>query len=570
MNGSVKRDPDGTKSWLRPRRQGPSLALRFGSQREEGFPLPDEPRPGYAGMDRSSTGHLAVLDAAPNAIVAVDQDGRIVYANRQVATTFGWDENELLGMPVEVLVPSRAHGEHALRRSGFMRNPAARPMGIGLDLAGRRRDGSEFPVEISLSPLHTPAGLQVFATIVDITARKSAEAQLLQAQKLESIGRLAGGIAHDFNNMLFAIRGYAEMLEEDLAPGLEADLDLTQARSSAAAITDVVARATQLTTQLLAFGRRGVVNPRVLALNESTLAMEPMLRRLIGEQVKLVLALDPEAGRVKIDPGQLDQIVVNLVVNARDAIADGGRITIATGNVVFDEPYAMEHYEVDPGSYVMLAVSDTGSGMDRETRAHVFEPFFTTKAPGKGTGLGLATIYGIVRQANGHIWLYSEPGQGTTFKLYLPRADEPATPVPAPDGSHGRRRGTVLVVEDEPAVRDVTVKVLRRAGWDVVLVGTGDEALAAVDTRAQPFDAVLSDVVMPGMSGIELAGRILDRLPGTRIVLLSGYTAETLDLGRVVERGVRFVPKPVASRALLAALEAEDAVAETPRGGSPG
>ena len=536
--------------------------------------MPDEPRPGYSGMDRSSTGHLAVLDGAPNAIVAVDHDGRIVYANRQVAATFGWDEDELLGQPVEVLVPHRVHGEHAHRRGAFVRHPVARPMGIALDLAGRRRDGSEFPVEISLSPLETAGGLQVFATIVDITARKTAEAQLLQAQKLESIGRLAGGIAHDFNNMLFAIRGYAEMLEEDLAVDRRGELDPDQALASAEAITGVVERATQLTTQLLAFGRRGMVNPRVLALNDTTLAMEPMLRRLIGEQVTLVLALDPGAGHVKVDSGQLDQIVMNLVVNARDAMPDGGRITIATGNVTFDEPYAMEHYDVQPGSYVMLAVSDNGSGMDRETRAHVFEPFFTTKALGKGTGLGLATIYGIVRQAGGHIWLYSEPGQGSTFKLYLPRADEASMATQPASGRMVPRRGTVLVVEDEPAVRDVTVKVLRRAGWDVVVVTSGLEALTAVDTRAQPFEAVLSDVVMPGMSGIELAGRILDRMPGTRIVLLSGYTAETLDLERVIERGVRFVAKPVASRALLAALEGDptavDAAAtEAPTAGPP-
>jgi PAS domain S-box-containing protein len=528
--------------------------------------LPDEPRPGNAGSDRSSTGHLAVLDAAPNAIVAVDSGGRIVYANRQVAATFGWDEGELLGQPIEVLVPSRAHGKHARDRERFVARPVARPMGIGLDLAGRRRDGSEFPVEISLSPIETATGRQVFATIVDITARKTAEAQLLQAQKLESIGRLAGGIAHDFNNMLFAIRGYAEMLEEDLAPGRRAELDPDQALASAEAITGVVERATQLTTQLLAFGRRGMVSPRVLAVNDSTAAMEPMLRRLIGEQVSLVLALDPAAGHVRVDAGQLDQIVVNLVVNARDAMPEGGRITIATGNVTFDELYVMEHFDVQPGSYVMLAVSDTGTGMDRETRAHVFEPFFTTKAPGKGTGLGLATIYGIVRQAGGHIWLYSEPGQGSTFKLYFPRADASAAVAEAPLPGAPRRRGTVLVVEDEPAVRDVTVRVLRRAGWEVVAVVSGTEALTAVDTRAQPFDAVLSDVVMPGMSGIELAGRILDRLPETRVVLLSGYTAATLDLGRVVERGVRFVAKPASSRDLLAALEAD----ETPTGARRG
>jgi PAS domain S-box-containing protein len=518
--------------------------------------MTDEPRPGSAASAAEAAGHLAVLDASPNAIVAVDEGGLVVYANPQTARTFGYRPDELLGRPVEALIPERIAAGHARRRAAFTALAVARPMGIGLELAGRRRDGTEFPVEISLSPLDTPTGRRVFATIVDITARKTAEAQLLQAQKLESIGRLAGGIAHDFNNMLFAIRGYAEMLEEDLAPERRAELDPDLAHANAAAITNVVERATLLTTQLLAFGRRGQMSPRVVDLNEATTALVPMLRRLIGEQVHLVLALDDEAGRVRVDPGQLDQILVNLVVNARDAMPDGGRVTIASGNVTFDEPYALEHFDVEPGTYVMLAVSDTGTGMDRETRAHVFEPFFTTKQPGKGTGLGLATIYGIVRQAGGHIWLYSEPGQGTTFKLYLPCVDAPAADEAAPD--HGRRasQGTVLVVEDEAAVRDMTIQVLKRAGWAVVAVASGNEALTLVDTRAEPFDAVVSDVVMPGMSGIELAERVLDRQPDLRIVLLSGYTAETLDLDRVVARGVRFVSKPLSSRQLIAALAA--------------
>jgi hypothetical protein len=516
--------------------------------------MPDEPRPRSAGSAEAVVGHLAVLDASPNAIVAVDPAGLITYANPQTERTFGYAASELIGRPVEVLVPERLADAHTRHRAAFGGHAHARPMGIGLELAGRRRDGTEFPVEISLSPLATPDGREVFAQIVDITARKTAEAQLLQAQKLESIGRLAGGIAHDFNNMLFAIRGYAEMLEEDLAPERRDRLDADLALSNAAAITDVVERATLLTTQLLAFGRRGHVSPRVIDVNEATVELVPMLRRLIGAQAQLTLALDEETGRVRVDPGQLDQILVNLVVNARDAMPDGGRITIASGNVVFDEPYAQEHFEVQAGSYVMLAVSDTGTGMDRETRAHVFEPFFTTKAPGKGTGLGLATIYGIVRQADGHIWLYSEPGQGTTFKLYLPRVDAPAADEASPGPDASASRGSVLVVEDEPTVRDMTIQVLRRAGWTVTAVGTGNEALTLVDTRAQPFDALVSDVVMPGMSGIELAERVLDRQPGVRVVLLSGYTAETLDLDRVVERGVRFVPKPLSSRELLAAL----------------
>ncbi len=519
--------------------------------------VPVEPK-----LSPAPGGHIAVLDASPNAIIAVDPKGRIVYANPQVVRTFGYPRDELVGQPVEILLPVRVAEQHVRHRTGFIEHPTARPMGIGLDLAGRRKDGSEFPVEISLSPLDTPDGLRVFATMVDITARKTAEAQLLQAQKLESIGRLAGGIAHDFNNMLFAIRGYAEMLEEDLEPERRTELDLDLAHSNAAAIGTVVDRATVLTSQLLAFSRRQVVSPRVLDLNDGVLAVEPMLRRLIGERVDLQLALHPKAGRLRTDPGQLDQILVNLVVNARDAMPDGGRITIETTNVVFDEAYAIEHFDVAAGPFVMLAVSDTGHGMDRETREHVFEPFFTTKEVGRGTGLGLATIYGIVKEAGGHVWLYSEPGQGTTFKLYFPRVDEAAPAETQPHGApRGEPRGTVLVVEDEPAVRDMTRQMLRRAGWNVIEVGNGAEAWGFIEAMTSPIDALVSDVVMPGLSGIELAARVLDRYPEMRVALLSGYTAETLDLERVVSRGVRFVSKPVSARELLAAIDEPSDVA---------
>ncbi|MEW6224225.1 MAG: ATP-binding protein [Chloroflexota bacterium] len=534
-----------------------TIRVSSGNHPHEGSTTARRRVPVPADGQPAATGHIAVLDASPNAIVAVDGDARIVYANPQVARTFGYAVEELLGQPVEKLLPVRVIDRHVDHRKAFIANPVARPMGIGLDLSGRRRDGTEFPVEISLSPLQTEAGLQVFATIVDITARKTAEAQLLQAQKLESIGRLAGGIAHDFNNMLFAIRGYAEMLEEDLGPDRRSELDLDLAHRNAAAIGTVVDRASQLTSQLLAFSRRQIVTPRVVDLNEGIRTVEPMLRRLIGERVELRLALDGSAGRVRADSGQLDQILVNLVVNARDAMPNGGRVTIETANVVFDLGYAIEHFDVTPGPFVMLAVSDTGQGMDRETREHVFEPFFTTKELGRGTGLGLATIYGIVKQAGGHIWLYSEPGRGTTFKLYFPRVDEPVEEGDAGAGEprDAARRGTVLVVEDEPAVRDMTRQVLRRAGWNVIEVANGADAWAMVEAMRQPIDALVTDVVMPGLSGIELAERVLDRYPAIRVALLSGYTAETLDLERILARGVVFVAKPVSSRDLLAAIE---------------
>jgi CheY-like chemotaxis protein len=290
----------------------------------------------------------------------------------------------------------------------------------------------------------------------------------------------------------------------------------------------------------------------VLDVSAAVRSVEPMLRRLIGENIKLSLDLDPATGNVRADSGQLDQIFINLVVNARDAMLGGGSITIQTTNAVFDEPFALEQFEVAPGNYVVLAVSDTGEGMDRTTKEHIFEPFFTTKETGKGTGLGLATIYGIVRQAGGHIWLYSEPGHGSTFKLYFPRVDAPlsaataASSAPQPGGGQ-----LVLVTEDEPAVREMTTLMLRRGGYRVVSAVDGAEALVRLATSAEPIDVLVTDVIMPGMSGIELAERTMDRMPNIGIVLVSGYLAETLDLERLIARGAVFAAKPATSTLLL-------------------
>jgi PAS domain S-box-containing protein len=370
-----------------------------------------------------SFGYRAVLEASPNAILAVDANSVITYANPLVATTFGYEQGELLGQPFDVLIPARARERHAEHRRRYMADPVARPIGIGMDVIGLRKDGSELPVEVSLWPVETPDGLLVFASVIDITARRDAVTRLLQGQKLESIGRLAGGIAHDFNNMLSAILGYAELLEQDLAPDRSEPLDADRALRSIHGINVAAERAATLTKQLLAFSRQQEVSPEVIEVNKAVRHIDPMLRRIIGENVRLVTHLDPGAGRLRADPGQLDQILVNLVVNARDAMPTGGTVTIETGNAVFEEAYAIEHFEVSAGPFVTLVVKDTGEGMDAETRQHVYEPYFTTKEPGKGTGLGLATIYGIVRQAGGHIALYSQPGRGTTFKVYLPRVD---------------------------------------------------------------------------------------------------------------------------------------------------
>ena len=486
-------------------------------------------------------------------MVVVDQAGEIVLLNVQAEKQFGYSRDELVGQPVKNIIPE-GFAERLI--ADDLRSAAdalAQQIGTGIELVARRKDGSEFPIEIMLSPLESADGILVTAAIRDISRRKAAENQLLQAQKLESIGRLAGGIAHDFNNILFAIHGYAEILTEDLATANRARFDPDSALLSVKAISDAAERAAVLTAQLLAFSRQQVVTPTVLNINVAVMAIEPIVNQLIGENMRLVLKLDPEAGHVRVDPGQIGQIIVNLIVNARDAMPGGGTVTIETGNVTFDERYTMEHFEVTPGQYVLLAVTDTGAGMDAATREHIFEPFFTTKEVGKGTGLGLATAYGIVHQAGGHVWLYSEPGLGSAFKLYFPRIDaaleKPAVIPPTP----AIGVGTALVVEDDPAVRDMITHLLGRAGFDVLAVADGVEALAAARLTEQ-IDVLVTDVVMPKLSGIELAEQMMEIYPRMGVVLLSGYTAETLDLERVTAEGATFVPKPVSSNQLLQAV----------------
>jgi PAS domain S-box-containing protein len=502
----------------------------------------------------SDARYRGLLEAAPDAMVVVNQAGDIVLLNLQAEKRFGYSRDELLGQPVTNIIPEgfaeRLIADH-LRSAA---DALAQQIDTGIELIARRRDGTEFPIEIMLSPLESAEGILVTAAIRDISVRKAAENQLLQAQKLESIGRLAGGIAHDFNNMLFAIHGYAELLTEDLANANRASFDPDSALRSVKAISDAADRAATLTGQLLAFSRQQVVTMKVLDINEAVTTIEPMLNQLIGENVALAVKLDPAAGHIRADAGQIDQIIVNLVVNARDAMPDGGTVTIETGNVSFDERYTMEHFAVTPGAYVQLAVSDTGVGMDPITREHIFEPFFTTKEVGKGTGLGLATAYGIVHQAGGHVWLYSEPGHGSTFKLYFPSVDAAVVQqLPPLSVTPAVGVGAALVVEDDPAVRDMTTQLLERAGYEVMAVPDGTQAIA-IAQEAERIDVLVTDVVMPGMSGIELAEQMMDSYPQMGVVLLSGYTAETLDIERVTAQGATFVSKPVSSNQLLRAV----------------
>jgi PAS domain S-box-containing protein len=376
-------------------------------------------------------------------------------------------------------------------------------------------------------------------TTHDVTERRELEAQVLQMQKLESIGRLAGGIAHDFNNLLIPIMGYADLAKADLGPGDERARYLM-------GITEAARRAADLTHQILAFSRKQILQPRVLDLNEIVLSFEAMTRRLIGEDVELRTFLEPDLHRVSVDRSQMEQILLNLVVNARDAMPEGGQLTLETANVYFDEAYVAKHRGTHaPGPYAMLAVSDSGHGMDAETKRRIFEPFFTTKQQGKGTGLGLATVFGIVNQHRGSIWVYSEPNMGTTFKIYLPRAQGAVEAVETLSIEvGGRASATILVVEDHDVVRTLVCETLEAAGYRVIGAATPDEALRSITALNTPIDLLLTDVVMPGMNGRQLYQLLSETRPELRVLYSSGYTDNVIVHHGALDPGVHFLQKP--------------------------
>lgn len=630
----------------------------------------------------------SLLEAIPDAMVVVNQEGIVVQINSQTESLFGYARGELIGQKVEMLVPERQRQQHHHHREGFRDRPKIRRMGAGLDLYGRRRDGSEFPVEISLSPVAASNGMLVLSAIRDIsdrkqieeqlrraheeldrrknrqiwdyqnrlalivdssqdaiigknldgiithwnkgaeriygytaeemigksistltpkdrpdeipailekirqggsveyfesvrvtkdgrhlnvsisvapicdaegkvvgasaiarniTAQKRAEDQLQQAQKMEAVGRLAGGVAHDFNNILGIITACSELLRHhvDASAGASQYVDNIRKASE---------RGASLTRQLLSFSRRQPIQPRVLDVNERLKEVSKLLRPLMGDDVQIVLPSNRAAAIVEADPGQLDQIVLNLAVNARDAMPRGGKLIVETATQQFDEAFARQHPPMTAGRYVMLAVSDNGVGMDQATVARIFEPFFTTKETGKGTGLGLATVYGIVKQSGGHVWVYSEPGRGTTFKIYLPCADHKLGLAPAAEAETlppRRERTTVLLVEDDEIMRNLTRQMLEEHGYSVVEAEDGKSALELLGSNHAAVDLTLTDVVMRGMSGPELVLRLIESHPEMRIVYMSGYTGELIAENEPLRAGITLLEKPFTRAALL-------------------
>jgi PAS domain S-box-containing protein len=405
--------------------------------------------------------------------------------------------------------------------------------------------GRDEPRQCILTHGYIPPDM-VITHVEDVTAQRRIEEQMRAAQKMEAVGRLAGGVAHDFNNLLTVINSYADLLLGEMGPDDAKRQDVREIRSAGD-------KAAALTQQLLAFSRRQVLEPEVMNLNRVVEEMARMLERVLGEDIDLRFELDAELDDVKADRGQVEQVLMNLVVNARDAMPDGGKLTIETHNVVLDEGYAQRHAEVEPGSYVMLAVSDSGEGMDEETRENIFEPFFTTKQAGKGTGLGLSTVYGIVKQSGGSIWVYSEPGRGTTFKVYLPIDVEGVVETASaprrerePGGSE-----TILVAEDDDAVRTLIVRILRKAGYEVLEARSGEQALSACRGAGGEVHLIITDVVMTGMSGKETAGRLERMFPGIDVLYMSGYTDNAIVHHGVLVPGTSFLAKPFTSADLL-------------------
>ncbi|HUF93900.1 MAG TPA: PAS domain S-box protein [Candidatus Limnocylindria bacterium] len=490
----------------------------------------------------------ATFEQAAAGMCHTTLDGRYVRVNQRFCDIVGYTRDELLARTFQDITHA---DDHALDVLANQRQLAGEVQTMAREKRYIHKDGSVVWVDLMVSMLREASGepKYLIAVVQDITARRQLEQELLHAQRMEGVGQLAGGIAHDFNNLLTVIGGRSELALAKLQPAdpLRRDLDL---------IKKTADRAAALTRQLLAFSRKQVIQRRVVDPNDAVDNSTNLLKRLIGEDIELVFLPAADLGRVRVDPGNFEQVIVNLAVNARDAMRAGGRLTIETSNVTLDAGYAGRHVGLTPGPYVMIAVSDNGAGMDAETQARIFEPFFTTKGPGKGTGLGLATVYGIVKHSEGHIRVYSEPGVGTVFKIYLPRTD--AAPEAEPPGNTTAAEGTetVLLVEDEAEVRSLAREVLERLGYTLLEANSADDALLIAERHVGLIDLLLTDVVMPRMSGGALAEALASLRPETKILFMSGYTDDAIVRHGVLEKGVDLLEKPFSPRTLAAKVRA--------------
>jgi PAS domain S-box-containing protein len=486
----------------------------------------------------------AAVEETADSVVITDKEGNIQYVNPAFERVTGYAREEVLNQNPRILKSGKTPA--AIFKA--MWETIARGEVWTGQLINRKKDGTLFDERVTISAINDESGriVNYVAVKQDISSLIQLEEQLRQSQKMEAIGQLAGGVAHDFNNLLTAINGYSSLALQRV----EANHPL---RSYLEEIKKAGDRAANLTRQLLAFGRKQILQPLPIDLNDVVMDMNKMLRRLIGEDIQLTAKLHPQLKKIKADPGQIEQVLVNLVVNARDAMPQGGTLTIETTMVELDQEYGGRHLGASPGHYTMLAVSDTGTGMDEQTQARIFDPFFTTKEKGKGTGLGLSTVYGIVKQSGGNILVYSEPGHGTTFKVYLPQLTTEVQPAPAvvPEAAIQGGTETILLVEDEDVVRGLAQKILEQSGYKVIAAARGEEAIRFGEEHSEPINLLLTDVVMPVTSGKEVADRLRPLLPGLRVIFMSGYTDEAIVHHGVLDSDIEFIQKPFTPNALI-------------------